>query len=82
MGGRIALESWQGSQGSPHAWLVLRFLVTCSGASCRVLKGQLISSRDVQCDSCLVAVTGECSLDLSRDYSIVVVWVHSVVAGV
>ena len=54
--------------------------MTFSGASCRVLLGQLISTRDVP--TCLVAMMGERSLDLSRDYSIVVVRVHFVIAGV
>ena len=58
------------------------FLVTCSGASCQVLLGQLISSRDVQGGSCLVAMMGGCSIVMARDYSIVVVGVHSVVVGV
>ena len=44
--------------------------------------GQLISSRDVQGGSCLVAMTGGCLLVLARDYSVVVVRFHSVVAGV
>ena len=43
--------------------------------------GRLISSRDVQDGSCLVAVMGDCSLVLKRDYSIIVVRVNSVVAG-
>ena len=58
------------------------FLVTCSGASCRVLLGLLFSSWDVQGGSYLVAMMGECSLDLARDYPIMVVRVHSVIAGV
>ena len=58
------------------------FLVTCSGASCRVLLGLLFSSRDVQGSSCLVAMMGEFSLDLARDYPIMVVKVYSVIAGV
>ena len=58
------------------------FMTTCSGASCRVLLGQLISSMDVQGGSCLVAMMGEWSLDLARDYSLLVVRVDSVVAGV
>ena len=58
------------------------FLVTCSGASCRVLLGQLISRRDVQGGSCLVAMMGGCSIVMARDYSIIVVGVHSVVVGV
>ena len=37
-------------------------------------------SRDVQCGSCLVAMTGGCSLVLKRDY-IIVVLVNSVFAG-
>ena len=44
--------------------------------------GRLISSRDVQDGSCLVAVMGDCSLVLKRDYSIIVVRVNSAVAGV
>ena len=58
------------------------FVTTCSGASCRVLLGQLISSMDVQGGSCLVAMMGEWSLDLARDYSLVIVGVHSVIVGV
>ena len=58
------------------------FLVTCSGASCQVLLGQLISSRDVQGGSCLVAMMGVFSLVLARGYSLLVVRVQSVVAGV
>ena len=58
------------------------FLLTCGGASCRVPLGLLISSRDVQGGSCLVAMTGSCSLVLARSYSLLVVGVHSVVAGV
>ena len=58
------------------------FMTTCSGASCRVLLGQLISSMDVQGGSCLVAMMGEFSLDLARDYPIMVVKVYSVIAGV
>ena len=50
--------------------------MTCSGASCRVFLGQLISSMDVQGGSCLVVMMGEWSLDLARDYSIIVVRVH------
>ena len=57
------------------------FLATCGGASCRVLFGRLISSRDVHGGLCLVAVTGGCSLVLKRDFSIIVVGVNSVVAG-
>ena len=55
------------------------FLMTFSGVSCRVLLGQLISTRDVSI--CLVAMMGERSLDLARDYSIVV-RVRFVIAGV
>ena len=58
------------------------FPATCGGASCRVLLGLLFSSRDVQGGSSLVAMMGECSLDLARDYPIMVVRVHSVIAGV
>jgi len=58
------------------------FLVTCSGASCLVLLGRLISSRDVQGGSCLVAMMGEQSLDLARDYSVIVFRVLSVIVGV
>ena len=58
------------------------FLVTCSGASCLVLLGRLISSRDVQGGSCLVAMMGGCSLVMASDYSVVVVGVRSVVAEV
>ena len=49
------------------------FLVTCSGASCRVLLGLLFSSRDVQGGSCLVAMMRGCSLVTASDYSIIVV---------
>ena len=60
----------------------LGFLVTCSGTSCRVLLGCFVSSRDVQGGSCLVAVMDEFSLVLASDYSIIVVEVHPVIAGV
>ena len=73
----------------------LGFLLSCNGklgfslelqlgcqTSSRVVLGQLISSRDVQGGSCLVAMTGGCSLGIASDYSIVVVRVCSVVAGV
>ena len=59
-----------------------RFLATCGGASCQVLLGRLIFSRDVQGGSCLVAMMGDCSLVLARDYSIIVVRFHAVVVGV
>ena len=36
----------------------------------------------MQGGSCLVAMTGSCSLVLARSYSLLVVGVHSVVAGV
>lgn len=49
------------------------FVTTCSGASCRVLLGQLISSMDVQGGSCLVAMMRGCSLVTASDYSIIVV---------
>ena len=55
------------------------FVTTCSGASCRVLLGQLISSMDVQGGSCLVAMSGGYSLDLAWNCSIIVVGVNSVV---
>ena len=57
------------------------FLETCGRASCRVLLGRLISSRDVQGGSCLVVLTGGYLLVLARDYSIIVVGVHSVAVG-
>ena len=57
------------------------FQVACSGASCQVLLWQLFSSRDLQGGSCLVAMTGGYSVILARDYSIIVVGVHSVVTG-
>ena len=44
--------------------------------------GQLFSSRDVRGGSCLVAMTGGYSVILARDYSIIVVGVHSVVVGI
>ena len=56
------------------------FLVIFSGTSCRVLLGQLASSRDVQGGLCLVAVRGGCSL-VMQVTTIIVVVVHSVVAG-
>ena len=63
--------------------MVLRFPSDLQwGLSCRVLLGQLVSSRDVHGGSCLAAITGECSLDLARGYSIVVVGAHFVIAGV
>ena len=43
--------------------------------------GQLFSSRDVRGGSCLVAMTGGYSVILARDYSIIVVGVHSVAVG-
>ena len=49
------------------------FLETCGRASCRVLLGRLISSRDVQGGSCLVAMMRGCSLVTASDYSIIVV---------
>ena len=57
------------------------FQAACSGASCQVLLWQLFSSRDLQGGSCLVAMTGDYSLVLARDYSLLVVRVNSVVAG-
>ena len=57
------------------------FLVICSGTSCRVLLGQLVSSRDMQGGLCLVAVRGGCFL-VMQVTTIIVVVVHSVVAGV
>ena len=36
----------------------------------------------MQGGSCLVAMMGEWSLDLARDYSLVIVGVHSVIVGV
>ena len=63
--------------------MVLRFPSDLQwGLSCRVLLGLLFSSRDVQGGSYLVAMMGECSLDLARGYSIVVVGAHFVIAGV
>ena len=58
------------------------FLAACSGASCQVLFWQFFSSRDLQGGSCLFAMTGDYSLVLARDYSIIVVGIHSVIAGV
>ena len=58
------------------------FQAACSGASCQVLLWQLFSSRDLQGGSCLVAMTGDYSLVLARDYSIIVVRVNTVVAGI
>ena len=58
------------------------FLLICNGTSCRVPLGKLVSIRDVQGSSYLVAMMGGCSLVLARDYSIIVVGVHSVIAGV
>ena len=55
------------------------FLVTCSGASSRVVLGQLISSRDVKGGSCIVAMSGGYSLGFSWDYSNFVVGFNSVV---
>ena len=44
--------------------------------------GLLFCSRDMHGGSCLVAMMSECSLDLARDYSIIVVNVHSVIVRV
>ena len=58
------------------------FLLICNGTSCRVPLGKLVSIRDVQGGSYLVAMMGGCSLVLARDYSIIVVRVNTVVAGI
>ena len=55
------------------------FLTTWGGATCQVFLGQLVSSSDMHGGSCLVVMTGGCSVVLARDYSILVVGVHSVV---
>ena len=39
-------------------------------------------SKEMQGGSCLVAMMGGCSIVMARDYSIIVVGVHSVVVGV
>ena len=56
------------------------FLATCSGVSCQVFLGRLISNNDKQSDSCLVAVT--CASSLVLQGIIIVVGVHSVVLGI
>ena len=70
----------------------LGFLLSCNGklgfslelqlgcqTSSRVVLWQLISSRDVQGGSCLVAMLGGCSRILAWDFSILVLGVNSVV---
>ena len=57
------------------------FLATWGGATCQVFLRQLVSSSNVHGGSCLVAMTGGCSVVLARDYSILVVGVNSVVVG-
>ena len=80
-GYRIPLDLWHRSQGYPQTWLVFRVPGDFGGMSCQVFLRRLISSRDGQVGSFLVAMTGGCSLVLATDYSIVVVGVNSVVAG-
>lgn len=53
------------------------FLETCGGVSCQVLLGRLVSKKDKQSKSCLVAVT--CASSLVLQGIIIVVGVHSVV---
>ena len=86
----VPLELQLGSQGSTRAVVGnLGFLSslegysgslsTCGGASSQVVLGQLVSSRDVQGGSCLVAISGGYSQDLAWNCSIIVVGVNSVV---
>ena len=56
------------------------FLATCGGVSCLVLLGRLISGKDMQSGSCLVAVTYGGSLVVQG--IIIVVGVHSIVARI
>ena len=88
----VPLELQLGSQGSTRAVVGnLGFLSslegysgslsTCGGASSQVVLGQLVSSRDVQGGSCLVAMSGGYSLDLAWNCSIIVVGVNSVVVA-
>ena len=71
--------SCHGDLGFPFMLGWYSGFLTCSGASSHVVLGQLISSRDVQGGSCLVAMFQGYSLLLAWDFSIFVVGFNSVV---
>ena len=80
MGLRVPLELWWVTWGFSRVWEGYSgSLSTCGGGSSRVVLGQLVSRRDVQGGSCLVAMSGGYSLDLAWNCSIIVVGVNSVV---
>ena len=54
---RVPLEPWWGTQSSSLVGGYSGFLLSCRGASSRVVLGRLFSSRDVQYISSLVAIS-------------------------